>query len=108
MSTQTSIDFAAAPEPSPLEAAFRAWLDSDDGRRVYSSVRDRALALRARGWLHFGIRPLWESARYDSALDVGPDCGFKLNDHHHSRLARELMRREPELDGFFTVRDLRS
>ncbi len=102
---QQVIDFQVE---SLLSLAFRAWLESDDGRTVYAAVRERALALRARGWRHFGIRPLWEAVRYDRAIVVGPDHGFKLNDHHHSRLARVLMAREPELVGFFVVRDLRS
>jgi hypothetical protein len=105
VSSQASIDFDVE---SPLALAFRAWLESDDGRTVYAAVREKALALRARGFRHYGIRPLWEAVRYDRAIVVGPDHGFKLNDHHHSRLARVLMDREPELAGFFEVRELRS
>jgi len=91
-----------------IEVAFRRWLRTPDGQLVYRECRDRALALRRRGWRHFSIRPIWEAIRYDWAIRVGPEDGFKLNDHYHSRMARLLMDTEPELEGFFEVRRLRA
>lgn len=93
----------------PLDDQYGAWRRTEDGQEVYTNVRDRALRLRARGWQHFGIKALWEAARYDRALAVGPDAaGFKMNNNLHSRMARELMASVPELADFFELRRLRS
>lgn len=92
-----------------LQDRFDDWLATDDGQAVYEYVRERALALRRRGWRHFGIAAIWESARYDHALRVGPDAeGWKVNNTWRSRLARRLMEDEPELAGFFSTRVLSS
>ena len=92
-----------------LQTRYAEWRASADGEAVYLNVRERALALRRRGWRHFGIGALWEAARYDWALRVGPDAtGVKVNNDYRSRMARELMEQEPTLAGFFETRELRS
>jgi hypothetical protein len=79
-----------------------------DGLEVYRYVLERAQALRERGWDHYGMSPLWEMARYDGSLRVGPEGGFKLNDHYKSRLARRMMAEHADLEGFFELRELRA
>jgi len=97
------------PRPLTLQERFEEWLATEDGQAVYAHVRDRALRLRERGWTHFGIGALWEAARYDRALQVGPDAhGWKVNNDYRSRMARRLMEDEPRLRGFFETRELRS
>lgn len=92
-----------------VQDRFEQWVESDEGQAVYENVRARALRLRERGWTHFGMKAIWEAARYDRALQVGPDAaGFKLNNNHHSRLARRLMEDEPRLRGFFETRVLKA
>ena len=99
----------AEPLRPGLQRRFEEWLATDDGQAVYEHVRGRALRLRRRGWRRFGMKALWEAARYDRALEVGPDAeGWKVNNNYHSRLARRLMDEEPELQGFFELRELRS
>lgn len=94
--------------PSDLDAAFQEWLATEDGRVILEAVRRRAIDLRRRGFSHFGIGALWESARYDRALHVGPDAeGFRINNNYRSRAARLLMKEEPALVGFFETRELR-
>jgi hypothetical protein len=93
-------------EPS-LQVRFEQWLTTDDGQAVYEHIRARAMRLYERGWRHFGIAALWEAARYDRALEVGPDAeGWKVNNSWRSRLARRLMEDEPRLRGFFGTREL--
>lgn len=87
---------------------FAAWLETPDGQTVYAECRDRALSLRRRGWRHFSIDAIWHSVRFDRAVRVGPEGGYRLNDHFTSRMARLLSESEPELDGFFEVRSLRA
>lgn len=101
------VDVLTLWRPS-LQQRYEEWRASTDGQAVYASVRERALRLRDRGWTHFGIGALWESVRYDRAIAVGPEDGYKLNDHYRSRMARELMEREPDLADFFELRELRA
>lgn len=91
-----------------IQRRFDEWLATPDGQAVYDAVRFRALALKARGWTHFGIGALWEGVRYDRSVQVGPEGGFRLNDHFRSRLARRLMDDYPALAGFFETRELRA
>ena len=92
-----------------LQERYDEWRASDDGREVYAAVRDAAIRLRNRGFRHYGIAALFEAARYTRALRVGPDAeGFKMNNNWRSRLARELMDHEPELAGFFELRELKA
>ena len=91
-----------------IQERFEEWLDTPDGRHVYAEVIRRAETLRLRGWRHFAIGALWEAIRYDRSVQVGPENGFKLNDHYRSRMARRVMDDDPSLRGFFETRGLRA
>lgn len=91
-----------------IQERFDEWLASPDGQLVYDEVVVRATRLRDRGWAHFSVHAIWESIRYDHSVRVGPEDGFKLNDHYTSRMARRVMADWPALDGFFEVRGLRA
>lgn len=92
-----------------LQDRYETWLASPDGQAVYAAVRAAALRLVDRGFRHYGVKALWEAARYDHALRVGPDVdGWKLNNDWTSRMARDLMAEEPRLLGFFELRELRA
>jgi hypothetical protein len=100
---------AGCPFPGRLHQAYLRWRETDDGKLVVGAIRLRALELRRRGWRRYGIQALAEVARFDRALAVGPDAdGYKINNSHLSRLSRDLMREDPELDDFFETRELRS
>lgn len=91
-----------------VEAAYRAWLGTDNGRTVSVAIRDRALGERSLGKAHASIQRLAELVR-DEAVAAGRDeAGYRVNNSHLSRLARDLMRKYPELVGFFEIRELRS
>ncbi len=89
-----------------IESRFKKWLASTDGQTVYQEVCIRALRLRRHGHKHYGVKALVEAIRYDRDVTVGPDHGFKINDHHSSRMARLAMKDFPELEGFFSLREL--
>jgi hypothetical protein len=92
-----------------VQAAYREWRGTPDGLAVIAAIRRRAIELRRRGWRRYGIQALAEVVRFDHALTVGPDAaGYKVNNSHLSRLARDLMDEEPELSSFFEVRELRA
>lgn len=92
-----------------LQEKYEEWRATADGMVVYGAVRKAAFRLRGRGFTHYGIKALWEAARYTYYLRVGPDAeGWKVNNNWTSRIARELMMNEPELEGFFELRHLRA
>lgn len=91
-----------------IQERFDEWMATEDGRIVAERIGREALDMRAHGWKHYGVKPLWEIARHDGNLRVGPNGGFKLNDHFTSRLARWLMAQYPELEDFFELRELRA
>lgn len=92
-----------------LQERYEEWRASAQGRQVVQAVAVAALKLRARGFTHYGIAALFEAARYEHSLRVGPDAeGFKLNNNWRSRLARDLMVDYPELAGMFELRELRA
>lgn len=102
-------DWGAAYRRGTIQEKYELWRASPDGQAAYSAIRRAALRLVDRGFRHYGLHALWEAARYNHALKIGPDVeGWKLNDHYTSRMARELMDSEPALAGFFELRELRA
>jgi hypothetical protein len=91
-----------------LQERFEEWMATTDGQVVERAVLTRAFALLDRGFTHYGIAALWEAARYDRSVMVGPNAGFKLNNDFRSRLARRLMDEHPDLRGFFETRELKA
>jgi hypothetical protein len=106
--TDLRFDWSAS-RARTLQERYDDWRATPDGQATYDNVRERAFRLLDRGWHHFGIGALWEAARYDRALLVGPDAtGLKLNNDYRSRIVRELMEREPRLADFFETRALKA
>lgn len=91
-----------------LQQRYLEWRASEDGRVIFDEVRYRANQLWIAGWRHFGIASIWEAIRYDRAVRVGPNAGFKLNNDFRSRMAREVMAAYPHLQGFFETRELKA
>lgn len=90
---------------SDLDGRYAAWRATADGGKVVGYVLDKALRLRERGWRHYGVAALVEVARYDRALEVGPDVdGLKINNSFRAYIAREVMAADDRLVGFFEVR----
>jgi hypothetical protein len=75
--------------------------------KVYDHLVRLARKAVGAGKRKLGIRMLWEVVRWEIFLET-TDPDFKLNDHHHSRYARMIMRLEPDLAGVFEIRELRS
>ena len=99
----------------------RYWADLDDidkrfirfheeNPHVYSTLVQEAVKLRGQGWKHFGLKCLYERARWLITMktripdDMEP---YKLNNNYTSRYARLIMKQEPDLKGFFRLRKLK-
>jgi hypothetical protein len=94
--------------PRSATAADREFLGFHEANpEVYAELRDLARQAVARGRKCASIKMLFEVVRWERYLRT-TDPDFKLNNNFHSRYARLLMAREPELRGLFELRELRS
>lgn len=53
---------------------------------------------------HYGVAAVFERARWHAEIEKTEE--FKLNNNYRSRYARLIMEQEPDLDGFFSLREL--
>lgn len=74
---------------------------------VYAAVVRFARDARERGRRRFGIKMIWERARWYLTIEHHSD-DYKLNNNYHSRYARLVMTQEPDLADFFATRELRT
>lgn len=75
-----------------------------DHPEVGAELERLAMQLRARGFKRYSLKALFEVLRYHRAIDCR-DGEFKLNNNFTAFYARELMARNPELEGFFELRE---
>ena len=85
-----------------LEEEFKAFHNRNP--RVYLKLRTLALRLKANGVTSYGMKALFEIMRFNALLQS--DTKFKLSNSYTPYYARMLMLNEPELYGFFEVREL--
>lgn len=95
------------PRDRQLEVEFQRF--HHDNPWVYDELVKLARQARQRGLQKIGIGLLWEVMRWNRMMrtDV-PEGEFKLNNNHRSRYARAVMDNNPDLDGIFDTRELRS
>lgn len=76
---------------------------------VYAELVLLARQAKQRGRERWAIGSLWEVLRWQRMMrTVDETTDLKLNDHYRSRYARLIMLTEPDLSGFFEIRQLRS
>jgi hypothetical protein len=75
---------------------------------VYDELVRLARRARARGHRRMGIELCFGALRWNRFMQTTGEGGFKLNDHFTSRYARLIQAQEPDLQGFFELRTLRS
>lgn len=86
---------------SPVGDPFGVFLATNPD--VYGSCVAIARDLKSRGLIRFGMRAIFERLRWMYALQTkGED--FNLNNTYTAPMARLIMRREPDLVGFFEIR----
>jgi len=74
---------------------------------VYEALCKLALQMKRRGVTRYSIKGLFEQLRWLYALQTQGE-EYKLSNDFTSRYARLLLERNPELQGFFALRELRS
>jgi len=81
----------------------------EENPEVYRKLVELAHSVLKAGFRQYGIVCLFEVLRYEKDVRFGPTGGrFSFNNNYRAFYARKIMDREPELEGFFVLRDLRS
>lgn len=93
------------PKGATIQEKFLAFHEANP--QVYNALRRLCLDRRRRGYDSWSIKCAWEILRWLGEMQTSGD-EFLLPNSYHSRYARLLMEQEPELDGFFVTRNLRS
>lgn len=74
---------------------------------VYERLVALARQAKERGHNRLSIKMLYEVLRWEHYLTTtDPNSKFKLSNNYHSRYARLIMRRNPDLEGFFVLKEL--
>lgn len=74
----------------------------EENPHVYDEIVRLARVARSRGRDRWSINGIFEVLRWSRMVTGGDD--FKLSNDYRALYAREVMRREPDLDGFFSLR----
>lgn len=85
---------------SDLDREALAWLA--DHPEIYDLVVELARRWTAAGHRQCGIGFIWERMRWDLGVRTGR--APELNNSYRAVVAREVMKREPDLAGFFRTR----
>ena len=85
-----------------IQERFRAFHAANP--HVYENLRIMALELKRGGHKMWGMKALFEVLRFTAAIQTEGDV-FRLNNNYTALYARLLMENEPELRGFFELRE---
>ena len=100
---QMSFDWTSLHSDEPACDRFRAFNYANPW--IMDRLVEMARRLKSRGINQYGIAALWEVLRYDWTVRTDdPTSTLKLNNDYRAFYAREIMRRHPDLDGFFSTR----
>lgn len=105
MTAQACLPFAQPPKERKHKETFEEFCVRCP--EVYRLLEGEALRMYNDGWKHYGIRKIWEWMRYHINIGRRPEDEFKLNDHFTAKYARLIMQRNPQLQGFFEIRERR-
>ena len=89
------------PTAETLEDRFLEFHDANPD--VYTEIVELARRAKAGGRRHWSINGVFEVLRYSRLQTQGEQ--FKLNNSFRAAYARMVMDRNPDLMGFFEVRD---
>ena len=83
-------------------ARARQWIE--DNPQVFALFERFALQMVERG-KRFGIGQLAERVRWEVAMSWDKDDqGFRINNNYRAYLARELIKRHPQIEPFIEMR----
>jgi hypothetical protein len=97
----------ALPGESKVERAFAEWIETPAGRYVEAEVARLAREDRSAGDRRGEINWYLSSVRRQTRGLTKDRQGYACNNSHRSLLARRVMGRYLDLEGFFETRELR-
>ena len=97
---------AGRQKPDTIEQRFQDFHSRNPW--VYAALVRLARDLRRNGQQRCGIKMLFEVIRWQWSRETTASDGFRLNNSLTSRFARLIMEQEPDLEGFFDVRELKA
>lgn len=104
MATQLVLMGFPKAKSKPERASYEAFQRFHRAHpEIYNAIVAKARQARANGLQKYGIGALWEIMRWEFAMKRSGD--FKLNNNHRAWYARLIMFVEPDLKGFFEVRE---
>ena len=96
------IDHDAQEEAGdPIEEAFQLFHQANP--HVYEMLASMARRVRLAGFKRYGIKTLFEAARYRNDIETN-SASFKLNNNFTALYARMIMAEQPDLEGMFELR----
>src|SRR5699024_5376234 len=104
LTAEEAAPLVPAPPDDPREGtlAVRAARFHARNPQVYGFAGRVARFMKARGLAHYGIGAVWEVMRFKYLESTGDI--YKLNNSYRAWYARQIMRRELDLVGFFAIR----
>ena len=88
-----------------IERDFRKF--HAENPHVYELLCVKAREAKAAGHARYGIKSIFERVRWHYQIELRHlEEPFKLNNNYTSRYARLIMAQEPDLAGFFEIREL--
>lgn len=98
----------ARPIPRlPRTADELFWAFHQANPEVYLELEKLSLQWFSVGHKHGSMKMFYEYLRYNRGIQTVSE-DFKLNNNYHSRYARLLIEKHPELKDFFELRELKS
>jgi hypothetical protein len=75
---------------------------------IFAYLVALSFELYFKGRARYGIKSLYERARWHFVVEKDADEDFKLPNNYHSRYALLIMQKHPELEGLFELCALRT
>jgi hypothetical protein len=106
---QLAFEFAPIVQPEDSGETIRERFEAFHAANphVFRLLRELALEYKRAGRKHGGMKMFYEVLRFRSGIYTQGDP-YKLNNDFTALYARKLMTEEPELAGFFEIRERRA
>ncbi len=82
------------------------WQYHHDNPHIYALIVKYAREVKAAGFTTYSINAIFERIRWHVLVETKSEDSFKMSNDHRSRYARLVMKKEPDLKGFFNLRPL--
>lgn len=99
-------DFFTPPPPSKSDTLQARW---QQVKQQQPELLDRCYALckraQARGFKRWSADAMFHVLRFETGISTDDKTGLKINNDYTAFIARDLMDQNPDLNGFFQLRE---